>query len=124
MRLPLAQVDLQRHSERQLRERLAGLGFQEVVTYSFVDPRVEEILNQSVGLQAKMLANPMSSEQSVMRTSLLPGLIDAAKKNAARQQDSGRLFEVGLVFKPPHEQEQEVQQDLTVGGDYVGASIT
>ena len=63
-----------------------------------------------------MLANPMSSEQSVMRTSLLAGLIDAAKKNAARQQDSGRLFEVGLVFKPPHEQEQEVQQDLTVGG--------
>ena len=118
VRLPLAQVDLQRHSERQLRERLAGLGFQEVVTYSFVDPRVEEILNQSVGLQAKMLANPMSSEQSVMRTSLLAGLIEAAKKNAARQQDSGRLFEVGLVFKPPHEgeQEQELQQDLTVGG--------
>lgn len=116
VRLPLAQVDLQRHSERQLRERLAGLGFQEVVTYSFVDPRVEQSLNQRVGLQAKMLANPMSSEQSVMRTSLLPGLIDAAKKNAARQQDSGRLFEVGLVFKPPHEQEQEVQQDLTVGG--------
>ena len=118
VRLPLAQVDLQRHSERQLRERLADLGFQEVVTYSFVDPKVEGILNQSLGHQAKVLANPMSSEQSVMRTSLLAGLIEAAKKNAARQQDSGRLFEVGLVFKPPREgeQEQELRQDLTVGG--------
>ena len=115
VRLPLAQVDLLRHSERQLRERLASLGFQEVVTYSFVDPKVEAILNQSEGFQAKMLANPMSSEQSVMRTSLLAGLIEAAKKNAARQQDSGRLFEVGLVFKPPYksEHEQELQQDLS-----------
>ena len=88
------------------------------MTYSFVDPKVEGILNQSLGLQAKVLANPMSSEQSVMRTSLLAGLIEAAKKNAARQQDSGRLFEVGLVFKPPREgeQEQELRQDLTVGG--------
>ena len=112
VRLPLAQVSLQTHSERQLRERLAGLGFQEVVTYSFVDPKTEDLLNQTSGLRAKALANPMSSEQSVMRTSLLTGLIDAAKKNIARQQVSGRLFEVGLVFKPG----QELQQDLTVGG--------
>lgn len=112
VQLPLAQVNLQQHSERQLRQQLAGLGFQEVVTYSFVDPKVEEILNQSTGWQAKALANPMSSEQSVMRTSLLAGLLDAAKKNLARQQESGRLFEVGLVFKP----EQELKQDLTVGG--------
>ena len=54
----------------------------------------------------------MSSEQSVMRTSLLPGLIDAVKKNTARQQDAGRLFEVGLVFKPV----AGLQQDLIVGG--------
>lgn len=110
VRLPLAQVALQHHSERQLRERIAGLGFQEVITYSFVDPKTEEALGQ--GLTPKALANPMSSEQSVMRTSLLPGLIDAAKRNSARQQDSGRLFEVGLVFKP----QQTLEQDLTLGG--------
>lgn len=110
VRLPLAQVALQHHSERQLRERIAGLGFQEVITYSFVDPKTEALLNQT--LTPKALANPMSSEQSVMRTSLLPGLIDAAKRNSARQQDSGRLFEVGLVFRP----KQRLEQDLTVGG--------
>jgi phenylalanyl-tRNA synthetase beta chain len=81
-----------------------------VITYSFVDPKTEEVLGQA--LVPKALANPMSSEQSVMRTSLLPGLIDAAKRNSARQQDSGRLFEVGLVFRP----KQTLEQDLTVGG--------
>ena len=112
VQLPLAAVNLQQHSERQLRQRLTHLGFQEVITYSFVDPKSEAILNQNNGFEAKALVNPISSDLSVMRTSLLPGLIDAAKKNAARQQDSGRLFEVGLVFKP----EDGLQQDLTVGG--------
>ena len=112
VQLPLAAVSLQQHSERQLRQKLTHLGFQEVITYSFVDPAIEGILSQSNGLVAKALANPMSSEQSVMRTSLLPGLIDAVKKNTARQQDAGRLFEVGLVFKPV----AGLQQDLTVGG--------
>ena len=112
VQLPLAAVTLQQHSERQLRQRLTHLGFQEVITYSFVDPATESILSQGSGLVAKALANPMSSEQSVMRTSLLPGLIDAVKKNTARQQDAGRLFEVGLVFKPV----AGLQQDLTVGG--------
>ncbi|MBL6709315.1 MAG: phenylalanine--tRNA ligase subunit beta, partial [Pseudomonadales bacterium] len=92
VQLPLAAVSLQQHSERQLRQKLTHLGFQEVITYSFVDPAIEGILSQSSGLVAKALANPMSSEQSVMRTSLLPGLIDAVKKNTARQQDAGRLF--------------------------------
>ena len=112
VQLPLAVVNLEQHSEREMREHMAGLGFQEVVTYSFVDPKMEEVLSKGSGLQAKALANPMSSEQSVMRTSLLSGLIDAAKKNIARQQDSGRLFEVGLVFKP----EQQLHQDLALGG--------
>ena len=77
VQLPLAAVSLQQHSERQLRQRLTHLGFQEVITYSFVDPAIESVLNRSNGLVAKALTNPMSSEQSVMRTSLLPGLIDA-----------------------------------------------
>lgn len=112
VQLPLAAVSLQQHSERQLRQRLTHLGFQEVITYSFVDPAIESVLNRSNGLIAKALTNPMSSEQSVMRTSLLPGLIDAYKKNTARQQDAGRLFEAGLVFKPV----AELEQDLAVGG--------
>ena len=112
VQLPLAAVSLQQHSERQLRQRLTHLGFQEVITYSFVDPAIESVLNRSNGLIAKALTNPMSSEQSVMRTSLLPGLIDAYKKNTARQQDAGRLFEAGLVFKPV----AGLEQDLAVGG--------
>lgn len=96
IRLPLATVPLQTHSEPQLKRQLAGLGFQEVVTYSFIDPAMQKLFDPE--MDPLILANPMSSEQSVMRTTLLTGLVDAAKKNISRQQTSGRLFEVGLVF--------------------------
>lgn len=96
VRLPLATVPLQTHSEPQLKRQLAGLGFQEVVTYSFIDPAMQKLFDPQI--EPLMLVNPMSSELSVMRTTLLTGLVDAAKKNISRQQTSGQLFEVGLVF--------------------------
>ena len=72
------------------------------------DPEIEPL----------MLANPMSSEQSVMRTTLLTGLVDAAKKNISRQQISGQLFEVGLVFDTGSKASpnKELVQKVKVGG--------
>ena len=72
------------------------------------DPEIEPL----------MLANPMSSEQSVMRTTLLTGLVDAAKKNISRQQTSGQLFEVGLVFDTGSKasSNSELVQKVKVGG--------
>ena len=77
---------------------MALAGFQELVTYSFVDPQLVDLLDP--GANPLTLENPMSSDQSVMRTNLLPGLIDAAQSNKARQQDAVKLFELGLVFQP------------------------
>ncbi|MDG1134665.1 MAG: phenylalanine--tRNA ligase subunit beta [Pseudomonadales bacterium] len=113
IRLPLATVPLQTHSEPQLKRQLAGLGFQEVVTYSFIDPATQRLFDPDV--EPLMLANPMSSEQSVMRTTLLTGLADAAKKNISRQQTSGQLFEVGLVFDTSAE-DQGLMQKVKVAG--------
>ena len=113
IRLPLASVPLQTHSEPQLRRQLAGLGFQEVVTYSFIDPATQRLFDPDV--EPLMLANPMSSEQSVMRTTLLTGLADAAKKNISRQQTSGQLFEVGLVFDTSAK-DQGLMQKVKVAG--------
>jgi phenylalanyl-tRNA synthetase beta chain len=96
IRLPLATVPLQLHSEPQLKRQLAGMGFQEVVTYSFIDPVSQKLFDPEI--EPLKLANPMSSEQSVMRTTLLTGLVEAAKKNISRQQTNGQMFEVGLVF--------------------------
>lgn len=117
IRLPLATVPLQTHSEPQLKRQLAGLGFQEVVTYSFIDPATQRLFDPDV--EPLMLANPMSSEQSVMRTTLLTGLADAAKKNISRQQTSGQLFEVGLVFDTSAK-DQGLMQKVKVAGSLWG----
>ena len=85
----IRQFDLKRH--------VANLGFQEVISYSFVDPIKMSLLDP--GTEFLALANPMSSEQSVMRSNLLPGLIEAAQANKYRQQEAIRLFELGSVFR-------------------------
>ncbi|MBX3706352.1 MAG: phenylalanine--tRNA ligase subunit beta [Pseudomonadales bacterium] len=106
--VPLREVPLASSGETELREQLAGLGFQEAVTFSFVDPALQDLLDP--GVTALRLANPMSSEQAVMRTNLLPGLVNALRLNVSRQQERARLFEVGLAFIPgePLRQEQRV----------------
>ena len=79
-----------------LRRVLTERGYQEAVTYSFVDPKLQGLLepaNDGIGL-----ANPISSELAVMRTTLWAGLLDAAQHNLHRQQARVRLFETGLVF--------------------------
>lgn len=97
-------VHLNMHKENKLqthikkmRQLLVDRGYQEAITYSFVDAKILEILNP--GVKALPLANPITSELSVMRTSLLPGLVGALLHNQKRQQSRIRLFETGLIFK-------------------------
>jgi phenylalanyl-tRNA synthetase beta chain len=75
---------------------LCDLGYQEAITYSFVDPDSQQALGLSDG-QIEVM-NPISTDMGVMRTSLLPGLLHAAKYNLNRQQDKVSFFELGLVF--------------------------
>ncbi|MBI5018559.1 MAG: phenylalanine--tRNA ligase subunit beta [Deltaproteobacteria bacterium] len=85
------------------RDRLAGLGLREAITYSFIDPREDDrlALPASSPLRPKVvLQNPLSSETAVLRTSLLPGLLQAASLNTRRQLRDVRLFEVGRTFHP------------------------
>ena len=101
-RTPKTTQSLQKVIETQIRQfdlkkHIANLGFQEVISYSFVDPNKMSLLDP--GTEFLALANPMSSEQSVMRSNLLPGLIEAAQANKYRQQEAIRLFELGSVFR-------------------------
>jgi phenylalanyl-tRNA synthetase beta chain len=75
---------------------LVEQGYQEAITYSFVDPGLQKLIDPD--LAPLSLANPISTDMSVMRTSLWPGLIQAALHNINRQQDNVRLFESGLRF--------------------------
>jgi phenylalanyl-tRNA synthetase beta chain len=74
------------------------------------------------GVVPLQLANPMSTEQSVMRTSLFPGLVEALQANMARQQDRVQLFEVGQCFlagdgaRCPRLGAPRVRQPLMIGG--------
>ena len=76
---------------------LVDRGFQEVITYSFVSPEIQELVEP--GVETLKLANPISAELSVMRTSLWPGLLQTAVYNQARQMERVRIFESGLRFR-------------------------
>jgi phenylalanyl-tRNA synthetase beta chain len=80
------------------RRLLLDRGWFEAVTYSFVSPELQRLVDPQV--EPLALANPLSAELSVMRTSLWPGLLHALRQNLARQQSRVRLFEAGLRFRP------------------------
>ncbi|MDE2136265.1 MAG: phenylalanine--tRNA ligase subunit beta [Gammaproteobacteria bacterium] len=84
-------------AERAVLEALAARGYEEAITYAFVDPVLQEKLFPA--RPALRLANPIASDLSVMRVSLWPGLIRAALENRRRQQDRVRLFEHATRFE-------------------------
>ncbi len=85
-------------SLRYLRQQLLSRGYQEVVTYSFVDPALQRLIAPAGDPVALM--NPIASDMSEMRLSLWPGLLATARHNLNRQQPRLRLFETGLRFVP------------------------
>jgi phenylalanyl-tRNA synthetase beta chain len=96
---------------RRLRYLLADLGLAEAVTYPFGPERWREDLGLENGDEqgAIRLRNPLSAEARSLRTTLLPGLLDATARNRAFGARGGALFEVGRVFEPT-EQPQELRE--------------
>jgi len=85
-----------RVSLARVRESMCSAGYQEAINYSFVDHRHLDAVHQ--GQQALPLANPLSSDMDVLRTTLLPGLLVSLARNVRRQQSRVRLFETGVAF--------------------------
>ena len=100
MSLPVIDVKLAKHQDQfelpQLRQTLVTLGYQEAISFSFSDLKLEKQLNPSVNPLA--LANPISSDLAVMRSTLLSSLIPCVQYNINRQQSRVRFFELGLRF--------------------------
>ena len=99
-------------------ECLIQRDYQEIITYSFVD----DALQSQLGLSTKTvsLANPLSSELAVMRTSLWPGLLQALRYNLNRQQERARLFEVGGVF---WRQSKDIVEETRIAGVITGTAL-
>ncbi|WGW05009.1 phenylalanine--tRNA ligase subunit beta [Tropicibacter oceani] len=111
--------------EQIARRTMAALGYNECVTYSFIDSASAALFGG--GQDATMLANPISSEMSHLRPALLPGLLQAAARNQARGFMDLALFEIGAAFSGGEPGEQHLQAaGLLVGNtgpkDVHGAS--
>jgi phenylalanyl-tRNA synthetase beta chain len=98
-----------------LQRCMVGLGYHEVITYSFVDPVLQDMISPEI--KGLPLTNPMSSEMAVMRTSLWPGLLSVLKYNRARQVNRIRLFETGMRFR---EVAGELKQEWMLSGIVIG----
>ena len=95
--LPMLPVAAGTRDRFDLRHQLAGLGYQEVVNYSFV---AEESERDFAGNQAPVrLANPIASHMGVMRTTLLGGLVQTLRANLNRGETRVRVFEIGRCFE-------------------------
>ncbi|MEX2124270.1 MAG: phenylalanine--tRNA ligase subunit beta [Woeseia sp.] len=94
--LPLGPVTERQIDPVRVADTLVARGYQEVVSYSFID--VESDHRFTGNASELVLSNPISSEMSVMRGSLWPGMLKIAASNLARQQDRVRLFEFGTTF--------------------------
>ena len=100
-RRPLGEMQMQprpesKISRRELARVLVDRGYQEAISYSFVDPRMQAILDPEH--EPIALANPISADLAVMRTTLWAGLLPIVQHNLNRQQTRIRLFEQGLSF--------------------------
>ena len=84
-------------TRERLRLLLVDRGYQEVITYSFVDPQLQRRMFPQ--REALALSNPLSAELGEMRISLWPGLLETLRFNLRRQQDRVRIFEVGTRFE-------------------------
>lgn len=121
---PMAALDLQSEPEvktpiNTLKQFWVSRGYQEAITYSFVDPKIQKLVDPEV--DGLMLANPISADMAVMRSTLWVGLIKAAEHNLKRQQSDVRLFETGLRFVPSG---SELTQEPVLAGLVCGNRLS
>jgi len=103
---------------KRVKTLLVDHGFQEAITYSFVDPKIQSLIHP--GEDALILPSPISVEMSAMRLSLWSGLLGAVVHNQNRQQSRLRLFESGLRFVPDQRADLGVRQETMLAGVITG----
>ncbi|WP_199611691.1 phenylalanine--tRNA ligase subunit beta [Flocculibacter collagenilyticus] len=123
---PKASLVMNKHQESNIalsrfRDMLVDKGYQEAITYSFVDPKVQSMLHPES--EAMILPHPISIEMSAMRVSLFTGLLQTAVYNQNRQQSRIRLFETGLSFIPDENAENGVRQQPRIAGLIAGSAF-
>ncbi len=103
-----------------IKRNLVGRGYQEVITYSFIDPKAHNVIHPDI--KAIQLKNPISADMSSMRVSLVSGLMQSLQYNFKRQHVQAKLFEAGMVFIPNlHGEVSETIQKRLIAGVISGS---
>lgn len=124
--LPSMDVKFAKYQDRfelaELRQTIVTLGYQEAISFSFADAKLEKQLNPEV--KPLMLANPISSDLAAMRSTLLSSLIPCVQYNLNRQQSRVRFFEFGLRFDYQNAKSiEDLQQTPTLALVAVGSQV-
>jgi phenylalanyl-tRNA synthetase beta chain len=114
-RLPSIRIDVR----DRLKDLMTGLGFTEAINYSFISKSSYDRLElkpDDPKRKVVNIMNPLSEDQSVMRTSLIPGLIETMKYNLSVQNKNVKLFEIGnTFFDTGHEDTQPDEVEILAG---------
>jgi phenylalanyl-tRNA synthetase beta chain len=103
----------------QIARLLASRGYQEAITYSFIDKQSQQLIDPEV--EPLPLVNPISADLAVMRSSIWPGLLKAMEHNLKRQHPRVKFFEMGLKFVPT---EDGLKQTPVIAGAICGTRRT
>ncbi|WP_318437876.1 phenylalanine--tRNA ligase subunit beta [Photobacterium leiognathi] len=120
---PVAALSMNLHKEanlplKRVRDLLVDRGYQEAITYSFVEPEQQKLIVPEI--EPLILPFPISAEMSAMRLSLWTGLLNTVVFNQKRQQSRVRLFEAGLRFIPEESAENGMRQEMMLAGVIAG----
>ena len=104
--LPLISIDARMPSKKitvrnKIKHIMTGLGMSEAINYSFIHKNSSDrlyLLDDDIRRNNVQILNPISEDQAVLRTSLIPGLLDNMQKNISRQVNTLKLFEIGNIF--------------------------
>ena len=116
--LSYPEQDKGRQRRLHIAGKLASCGFSEAINYSFISEKHTEMLGlagDDPRCQAVRLLNPISEEQGVLRTMLLPGLLENVRRNINFQKTDIKLFEIGKVFSPAGDNIQPVEMMRLAG---------
>lgn len=110
--LSYPEQDQQRLKRADAKKMLLAIGYSEAINYSFSAEKHADMMRldaDDVRRQFVRLLNPLSEDQAVMRTMLLPGLLENVKRNISFQKTAVKLFEIGKVFQPLEEGSQPLE---------------
>lgn len=99
------------------KDTLLGMGFYEIVTYSFISPRAYGRIGKKTP-DVVTISNPLGEDQSIMRTTLIPSMLDVLSRNRSRRVERCEVFELGKIFLPkslPLKELPEERQILSMG---------